>query len=144
MAYYSNRRKGLKEKFGQRSYAQNNDYDFRNSVKKSGATYSRIKTGKHEGLMAVNAWRKTRNGLVTASAFPVDGVEHTSKDGNISLRYVVEVVHRDMGTTQTYWCLMSKDSKKIFIKELGLVISPNGNGISSSGKRVTGFFGKAY
>ena len=113
-------------------------------VKKSGAIYSRIKKGKNEGAMCVNAWRKTKNGLLTATAFPVDGVEHTSEAGNISLRYVVEVVNRDMGTTQTYWCLMQKASKKIFISELGLVISPNGNGVTSSGKRVTGFFGKVF
>ena len=114
------------------------------NVKKSGATYSRIKKGKNEGGVCVSAWRKTKNGLLTARAFPVDGVEHTSEAGNISLRYVVEVVNRDMGTTQTYWCLMQKASKKIFISELGLVISPNGNGVTSSGKRVTGFFGKVF
>ena len=132
------------QKYGNRNYSQNNDYNFKNQVKKSGAVYSRIKKGKNEGGIAVNAWRKTKNGLVTASGYPVDGVEHSSKDGKISLRYVVEVVNRDMGTTQTYWCMMAKDSKKIFIQELGLVISPNGNGITSSGKRVTGYFGKVY
>lgn len=146
MAYYSNNRNsnGFGGNQKSRGFGQSAGFDSRNSVKKSAATYSRIKSGKHEGLMAVNAWRKTKNGLVTASCFPVDGIEHQSKDGKTSLRYVVEVVHRDMGTTQTYWTLMSKDSKKIFIKELGLVISPNGNGISSSGKRVTGYFGKAF
>lgn len=124
---------------------QNGGYNAKkNEAKKSGAVYSRIKKGKNEGGTAVNAWRKTKNGLVTASAYPVDGVEHTSQAGKVSLRYVVEVVNRDMGTTQTYWCLMAKDSRKIFIQELGLVISPNGSGTTSSGKRVTGFFGKVY
>lgn len=146
MANFRNaqRHASINQRFGGNNYSQNNTYNFKDKVKKSGAVYTRIKGGKHEGLMAVNAWRKTKNGLVTASCFPVDGVEHQSKDGNVSLRYVVEIVNRDMGTTQTYWCMYAKDTKKIFIKELGLVISPNGNGISSLGKRVTGYFGKAF
>jgi len=115
------------------------------NVKKSGAVYSRMKAGKYEGEMCVNAWRKTRHGLMTASAFPVDAVEHIAdKSGKTFLRYVVEVSNKELGTSQTYWCLMQKESKKIFIKELGLVISPNGNGVTASGKRVTGFFGKAF
>ena len=135
----SNPQQNQRSSYGGGGYQSNQQ-----KVKKSGAIYSRIKKGKNEGAMCVNAWRKTKNGLLTATAFPVDGVEHTSEAGNISLRYVVEVVNRDMGTTQTYWCLMQKASKKIFISELGLVISPNGNGVTSSGKRVTGFFGKVY
>lgn len=124
-------------------FNQNNNQSQKPVFKKSGAVYSRIKKGKNEGGYSCNAWRKTKNGLLTASCFPVDGVEHKSEKGNISLRYVVEVVNRDMGTTQTYWCLMQKDSRKIYIKELGLVISPNGSGTTASGKRVTGYFGKA-
>lgn len=141
---YQNRNRSRSQRFGDNNYQQNNAYSFAQNVKKSGAVYSRIKKGKNDGGTAVNAWRKTKNGLMTATAYPVDGVEHTSQDGKISMRYVVEVVNRDMGTTQTYWCLMSKDTKKIYIKELGLVISPNGNGVTSGGKRATGFFGKVY
>ncbi|SEF62241.1 hypothetical protein SAMN05421847_0476 [Halpernia humi] len=141
---YQNRNRSRNQRFGGNNYEQNNSYNFVQNEKKSGAVYSRIKKGKNEGGTSVNAWRKTKNGLMTANAFPVDGVEHASQDGKISMRYVVEVVNRDMGTTQTYWCLMSKDTKKIFIKELGLVISPNGSGVTRSGKRVTGFFGKVY
>lgn len=123
---------------------RNTDRNYKDNVKKSGAVYSRIKKGVHEGETSVNAWRKTKNGLMTASAFPVDKNDHESKDGTKYQRYVVEVVNRDLGTTQTYWCLMNKSNKKIFIKELGLVISPNGNGVTSGGKRVTGFFGKVF
>ena len=36
------------------------------------------------------------------------------------------------------------DDLKLVIKELGLVISPNGSGRTASGKNVTGFFGKNY
>lgn len=111
-------------------------------IKKSGATYTKIKTGKNEGLFSVNAWRKTKNGLMVASAFPAGGEEYTSQAGNVSRKYAIEVVNRDMGTTQTYWALMDLKSRKIFIKELGLVISPNGRGFTAGGKRVEGYFGK--
>ncbi|MCT3653652.1 hypothetical protein CMU40_18440 [Elizabethkingia anophelis] len=120
----------------------NNQGGSREQFKKSGAEYSRIKKGKHEGLTCVNAWRKTRFGLVTASAFPVDGVIHTSNKGVESMRYVVTVVNRAFGTTQTYWCMMGVKSQVIGIPEIGLCITPNGRGRTASGKTVTGYFGK--
>lgn len=132
----------------------NNKYSNRNSnykrantdkgnVKKSGATYTKIKKGKNEGLYAVNAWRKTRNGLMIAKAFPAGGDEVIeSQRGNEFVRYAVEISVPNVGTSQTYWALMNKKTRLIPIKELGLVISPNGNGITGSGVRVTGYFGK--
>jgi len=110
-------------------------------TKKSGAIYTKIRKGKNEGQMAVNAWRKTRNGLMTASAMPVDGVTHSGQRNDF-MRYVVNVVNQGYGTTQTYWCLMNVKTQTITIKELGLVISPNGSGRTASGKNVRGYFGK--
>lgn len=135
--------------YGKRNYAGSNG-NSRNggnqqNSKRSGVTYTRIKKGKHEGMMAVNAWRVSkRSGLMTASAFPVSDKEYTGDNGKVWLRYAVEIVSRDTGTTQTYWCLMDKASRKIFIKELGLVISPNGSGTTAKGRRVSGFFGKVF
>ena len=151
MANYRNsgfRQSGQQNKWnsnnGGNNYQRNNNQASQ-TFKKSGAVYSRIKDGKMEGMLAVNAWRKTKSGLMTASAFPVDQTEHIGeKSKNTFIRYAVEVQNRDLGTSQTYWCLMQKESKKIIIKELGLVISPNGNGVTSSGKRVTGYFGKIF
>ena len=123
-------------------YQQNNQ---KPQSKKSGVSYTKIKKGKMEGMIAVNAWRKTKNGLMVASAFPVDGVEHIgTENNNTFIRYAVEVSNSTLGTSQTYWCVMQKESKKIVIKELGLVISPNGSGVTASGKRVTGYFGKIF
>ncbi|MDV3972050.1 hypothetical protein CMT55_18290 [Elizabethkingia anophelis] len=120
----------------------NNQGGKREQFKKSGAEYSKMKKGKHVGLTCVNAWKKTRYGLITASAFPVDGVVHTSDRGNESMRYVVTVTNRAFGTTQTYWCMMSLKSQVIGIKELGWCITPNGRGRTASGKTATGYFGK--
>lgn len=147
MRNFNNNKRGQSrnEKFGNSNYQENNNYNAKESFKKSGTVYTRIKSGKMEGMMAVNAWRKTKNGLMTASAFPVDQTEHIGDKGkNTFIRMAVEVKNADLGTSQTYWCLMQKESQKITIKELGLVISPNGRGMTSSGKRVTGYFGKIF
>lgn len=106
--------------------------------KRSAAKYTVMTKGKNIGLECVNGFKAGKQGLLTFSAFPVDGREHESQTGNVFLRYVVTVVHRGTGATNTYWCLMSKRTRKISVKELGLVISPNGSGRTSSGKSVTG------
>ena len=106
--------------------------------KRSAAKYTVMVKGKNAGLECVNGFKAGKQGMLIFSAFPVDGREHTSQTGNVFLRYVVTVVHKGTGTTSTYWCLMSKRTRKISIKELSLVISPNGNGHTASGKAVTG------
>lgn len=113
-------------------------------VKRSGAVYTKMKNGKFAGYICVNAWRKTSGGLMTAKAFPVDEKVHTSEKGNDFLRYAVEIAVPSAGTSQTYWCLMNTKTQKISIDELSLVISPNGSGFTSGGKRVTGFFGSNF
>lgn len=133
-----------RENFGGRQATYDEDYSY-NSIKKSGAHYTQIREGKNEGLYAVNAWRKTKMGLMTAKAFPANReVVYTSKEGNEFITYAVEISNTTLGTSQTYWALMNKKTRKLFIKELGLVISPNGSGITSGGRRVAGYFGKAY
>lgn len=130
--------------YGNQGYNQNRSYQAqpKQQVKKSGASFTKMRKGKYEGFYAVNAWRKTSQGLMTAKGFPVSDVEHKSDKGNFFLRYAVEVVMN--GQTQTYWCLMNTKTQKLVIKELSLVISPNGSGVTSSGKRVTGFFGANF
>lgn len=129
---------------GQNKGYNNNQRQQRDDVKKSGSTYTTIRKGKREGMIAVTAWRKTKFGLMTAKAFPVSEEVYTSQNGNEYLRYAVEVSNASMGTNTTYWCLMSLKTKKIVINELSLVISPNGSGYTSSGKKVSGFFGANY
>lgn len=150
MNYQNNNRNNYGNNYGNNRSYNNNGYNNyrsngnqqRQDVKKSGATYTKMRKGKFEGFMAVSAWRKTKAGLMTAKGFPVSDVEHMSEKGNGFLRYAVDVTMN--GMTQTYWCLMSTKTQKININELSLVISPNGSGVTSSGKRVTGFFGANY
>lgn len=113
--------------------------------KKSGAKYTIIKEGKAQGLNlpAIHAWRLTKFGVQVAKAFPFNaGTTHVSDTGRESVTYMVEISNEAMGTSQKYPCIMSLDTRKIFIEELGLVISPNGSGQTRTGKHVTGYFGR--
>ncbi|MGK4568283.1 hypothetical protein [Flavobacterium sp. 3HN19-14] len=128
---------------GYQSMAQNQQ-----APKKSGANYTKIKKGGAEGFYAISAWRKTRYGLMTAKAFPCQEkgggvVTHKGKEkGHEHIRYAVDVVMN--GQSQTYFCLFRVDTQKILINELGLCISPNGSGYTSSGKCARGFFGSPF
>jgi hypothetical protein len=138
------------------SYRNNNNMQQnqqQQQFKKSGATYSKITKGNSEGFLIVNAWRMTAAGLMTAKATPMGdfndkreflGVTvHVGKDkGNEFVRYKVEVLIN--GVLQKFYTLMRLDTKKISIRELNLVISPTGQGMTKSGKRVTGYFGSNY
>jgi len=130
------------------AYMQNPQWNPQQQFKKSGAKYTVITKGKFAGhnLSAVNAWRKTKVGMMEAKCFPIadkEGVyEHTSQAGRKSVRYVIEISNSTTGTHNRFFSIMSLDTRKIYIDELGLVISPNGSGVTGTGKSVTGFFGK--
>lgn len=141
---------GQKQSFEFRNNNYNSKYlggrDFQganiSTFKKSGAVYSKIRKGKMEGLTCCNAWRKTKLGLMTASIMPYsDELIEGSRD-NQYIKMLAEVTNRSLGTTQKYTCLMNIKTQVITIKELGLVITPNGQGRTSSGKIVRGYFGK--
>ncbi|SHL40228.1 hypothetical protein [Flavobacterium chilense] len=123
--------------------------------KKSGAVYSKIRNGNFEGDTIVNAWRKTRFGLMKATVAPYSGqggkgleiVNSQGKSGNQDKEYqkmICTITNDSAGTNTTYHVLMNLKTQVIVIKDLGLCITPNGSGVTKSGKRVTGYFGKNY
>lgn len=125
------------------------------TFKKSGAVYSRIRNGNFEGNTIVNAWRKTRLGLMKATVAPYAGqgnrgleiVNSQGKSGNQEKEYqkmICTITNDTVGSNQTYHVLMNVKTQVIVIKELGLCITPNGSGVTKSGKRVTGYFGRNY
>ncbi|BFM44936.1 hypothetical protein CFS9_35770 [Flavobacterium sp. CFS9] len=125
------------------------------TYKKSGAVYSRIRNGNFEGNTIVNAWRKTRLGLMKATVAPYAGqgnkgleiVNSQGKSGNQEKEYqkmICTITNDTVGSNQTYHVLMNVKTQVIVIKELGLCITPNGSGVTKSGKRVTGYFGRNY
>lgn len=128
--------------------------------KRSGATYSTItnKNGgssQFEGNIIVNAWRVTKFGLMTATVAPYAGekkkgleiVNSNGKSGNTPKEYqkmICTITNTAMGTQQIYPVLMNLKTKVIVIQELSLCITPNGNGTTKSGKRVSGYFGRNF
>ncbi|OQD41500.1 hypothetical protein BUL40_15595 [Croceivirga radicis] len=113
--------------------------------KKSGAKYSIIRKGKFEGLTIVNAWNKSKGkGLITAKVSPYkDSSEYTAKTtGKKYITMIAEVVWTNSGQVRIIPCSMNIATKVISLPDLGMVITPNGNGLTSSGKKVTGYFGK--
>lgn len=137
-------------KGGNNNYPRQQNNQNAPQYKKSGATYTKIKEGMKAGFFHVSAWRATKQGLMTASCFPQ--LEYSSdkptgvktftgeQNGNSFIKYVVTISMN--GMTQKYYALMPLQSRKIYIKELNLIISPNGQGMTKSGKKVRGYFGK--
>lgn len=138
---------------GNRNGNNNNGQIF----KRSGAVYTIIsnKNGGHskfEGNTIVNAWRSTKFGLMRAVVAPYAGegkkglevVNSMGKSGNEHKEYqkmLCTITNATMGTHQIYPVLMNVKTKVIVIKELSLCITPNGNGVTRKGKRVSGYFG---
>lgn len=135
-------------------YKANNSAN-RPQYKKSGATYSKIKNGDFEGHTIVNAWRTTKMGLMTAKVTPYAGkdkaglkiVESVNEKTGLVKEYakmICTITNTSAGTSQTFHVLMNLKTKVISIPELSLCITPNGNGTTRSGKRVSGYFGKNF
>jgi len=116
-------------------------------VKRSGAVYTVIKKGNFEGNTIVNAWRSTKLGIMTAVVAPYAGegkrgLEIVNSEKNEYQKMICTITNKTLGTSQIYPVLMNLKTKTIVISELGLVISQNGSGVTSKGKRVTGYFGR--
>ncbi|MEQ8220324.1 MAG: hypothetical protein RH981_18965 [Arenibacter sp.] len=124
---------------------QQNGYRGQAQAKKSGAKYSLIKDGTYKGYTIINAWNKSRGkGLITAKVAPYKGSkEYTAEtSGATYITLIAEVNYRNTGVTKLVPCSMNKATKVIVLSEIGMVISPNGSGITSGGHKVTGYFGK--
>lgn len=112
--------------------------------KKSGATYTIIRKGNFVGGTIVNAWNVSKSrGLVTATVAPYNKSDElvTSDKGNEYMKMIADVQFRKTGNKQLMPCLMNTKTQVIVLRELGMVITPNGSGRTSSGKKVTGYFG---
>lgn len=105
--------------------------------KKSGAKYSIIKQGKHEGSPIVNAWMSTRQGLVKITIAPYHGTRKVESSANTFLTMMASV-QVGFNPPQLMPCLYNITNKKVVLSNIGLLVTPNGGGMTRSGKRVTG------
>lgn len=135
---YNNSRRGYSG--GYNSNHQNNQQP----VKKSGATYSKISKGNFVGSTIVNAWNKSRSrGLITCTVAPYKGSKTYKADtsGEKYQTMMAEIFYHNTGQKILEPCSMNIKTKRIVLKSLGMVITPNGKGRTSSGKLVSGYFG---
>lgn len=117
----------------------------RPQVKRSGAKYSIIRKGDFEGGTIINAWNKSKGkGLITAKVAPYkDSKEYTAQSsGKTYITMIAEVFYHNSGQKMIIPCSMNKSTKAVVLQDIGMVITQNGSGITSGGKKVTGYFGK--
>jgi hypothetical protein len=113
--------------------------------KKSGAVYSTIKKGKNEGGTIINAWNTSKSkGLITATIAPYDKSDEIveSAKGNEYQKMIANVFYHRTGSKLTMGCLMNIKTKVVVLQDIGMMCSQNGSGVTASGKRATGYFGK--
>jgi hypothetical protein len=117
--------------------------------KKSGATYSKIRQGKFEGMMIINAWNVSKQkGLITAKVAPYhasikgSSIDYIESESAKYVKMLAFVEYKRTGARRVIPCLYNVSNKKIVLSDIGMIISPNGTGKTSSGKNVRGYFGK--
>lgn len=106
--------------------------------KKSGAVFTLIKqssTGKSVGMHIVNAWIKTKAGLVKIVA---SGYKKRKGKTCEWENTVATVTNMATGQSAKYPTLINITTRRMKIKELGWMVTAKGGGITRSGKRVTG------
>ncbi|TPN88838.1 hypothetical protein [Aquimarina algicola] len=128
----------------------NNGYQNQNqqqNAKKSGAVYKKISKGDFQGKDIINAWNKSRSrGMITATVAPYYNTDYKkpveSESGHRYVKMMAVVTYQSSGQEKKIPCLMNMSTRVVVLQEIGMVISPNGSGHTSSGKKVTGYFGK--
>ena len=124
-----------------RSNYRNNNYGAnqpQQRFKKSGAVFTLIKrsnTGKSVGMHIVNAWIKTRQGLVKIVA---SGYKKRKGKTCEWENAVATVTNMATGQSAKYATLINVTTRRMKIKELGWMVTAKGGGTTRSGKRVTG------
>lgn len=127
---------------GNYQYAPNQNYrGSQPRYKKSGVTYSTINAEKsdYKGYPIINAWYKNRHGLTKISVTPYNKSPEivTSEKGHEYMKMIAEFVY-PMGHKEITACLYSEKTRKVFIKDKNMLITPNGGGHTRSGKYVKG------
>lgn len=111
--------------------------------KRSGAIYSKIRQGKYEGHTVINAWNysKTR-GLIKCTVSPYRNTrEYRNADGDVKITMIAKVFYTRTGNEVIIPCSLNRNTGKVFLQDLGMVITPNGQGRTRSGKLAKGYFG---
>lgn len=126
------------------AYANNRQPSTGADVKRSGAKYSTIRKGKFQDATIVNAWNKSKGkGLLTATVAPYSKSKTytAKKSGKRYQTMICKLHYHNSGHERIIPVSMNVDTGVIVIEEIGMVITKNGSGVTSGGKKVTGYFG---
>lgn len=130
--------------YNNKNYNNNNYNNNRNSPsKKSGAKYSKITKGNYAGATIINAWNTSKSkGLITATVFPYKNSKiYKNSQGQEKQTMMASVEFKNSGIQRLIPCSLNLVTKVVTLPEIGMCISPNGSGRTSSGKLVKGYFG---
>lgn len=124
---------------GNRGYQNGGGYNApQQPVKKSGAKYSIIKKGNFIDMPIINAWQKTRQGILTITVKPYHASEKQVKSARNTFTKMIAEVQYPSGQHRLIPVLYNEVNKKVTISELNLLITPAGAGVTGTGKHVTG------
>jgi hypothetical protein len=128
------------------NYNNNNNNNNNNNspqYKKSGVVYSVIKNGNFVGLTCVNAWKSSQMGMITCSVMPYHASNEIveNSNGNNSYIKMIARVSYPSGVEKVIPCLMNEKTHVITLSDIGMCISPNGQGVTKNGKTAKGYFG---
>lgn len=126
-------------------YKKNNNRND-NAPKTTGAKYSKISVGQFKGMTIVNAWNKSKNkGMLTVKVAPYKNSKVFQNGKGESKQTMIAVVkYENSGVEKIIPCSMNQETQVIALSEIGMVITPNGEGYTSTGKKVTGYFGTMF
>ncbi|TJY33383.1 hypothetical protein [Pontimicrobium aquaticum] len=147
MAYYKKNSYGGNNynRYNNRNnYGGNNYNNNQQPAKRSGAKYSKIAKGKFKGGTIINAWNKSRSkGMLLAKVAPYKGTkQYKNAKGEEKQTMMCELTYVNSGHTRLIPCSINLETQVVALPEIGMVITPNGRGVTSTGKKVTGYFGK--
>lgn len=86
-----------------------------------------------------SGWKKTRNGLLSIYARPYKKTKVSiSHKGHRHHNLFVEITNTTTGQVQKHSGMFNETTKYLIIEKIGWLCTPNGSGVTRSGKRVTG------
>lgn len=132
---------------GRNYYAQVKSMDERGMTKKSSFESKYLNEGDNKGFPICWGFKKAGrgNGVIKLYARPYSKTKwHKAKQGKAMTHcnLFVTLTNSTTGMVQKTSGLFCKETGKLVISELGLVGSPEGRGVTASGKTAKGYFGK--
>jgi len=120
--------------------ATKNNYNKNNNqmVKRSGFGVKTVS----DGVKVCYGWKSSPIGVISIYAKPYGKTSlHKGQKGDF-LNYMVVITNKTTGTRQISSGLFYFNENRLIIPAFSWIGTTNGSGMTSNGKKVTGYFGK--